>query len=147
MISQINIWLKEGKIKRQKVDDEHIGALLEYSKKDILVAKKNLDIDHETAYLLAYNSMLKSGRALMFLKGFTPDDGSQHKTTIEFCSCFIDKDLNIVDIFERMRRTRDTLNYDPYYYNSIDEEEALFAIKVAEQLVYLVSLACNAIPL
>ncbi|MFH1223608.1 MAG: HEPN domain-containing protein [Pseudomonadota bacterium] len=141
--AKIKLWLNEGKIKKQDINSNHIKILLKRSKKDVVIAKKVLNIDYETAYLVAYNSMLKSARALMFSKGYRPDDGSQHKTTIEFCSCFIDKNLNVLDVFSRMRRNRNVLNYNPYYYNCIDEGDTLLAIEIAEKFISIVSAICN----
>ena len=48
--------------------------------------KSRSDSDRRATYLLAYMAMLKTGRALMFLKGYRPDDGAQHKTVVEMTS-------------------------------------------------------------
>ena len=51
--------------------------------KNISASEKNFAIDEEACYTLAYNAMLKIARALVFLQGYRPYDGQQHKTTIE----------------------------------------------------------------
>ena len=80
---KIKIMLSQGLIKKQKVDFIHIEALLFRAKRDITVAKSNLEIDEEVTYNYAYLAMLRCGRAVVFLKGYRSIDGQQHKTIIE----------------------------------------------------------------
>lgn len=72
-----------GFLKEQPKDADQAKKLLLRSFRDIKTAKANLEIDEEAAYTFAYLAMLRSGRALMFLRGYRPTDGRQHKTVVE----------------------------------------------------------------
>ena len=68
---------KEGKIRKQKAGFVQIEALLKEAILDLEEAKKIVQLAERATYLLAYNSMLKAGRALLLLRGFVPDDVAQ----------------------------------------------------------------------
>jgi uncharacterized protein (UPF0332 family) len=126
--------IDRGLIKQQEIHNDQIISLLERAKKDIVVAKKNLKIDEEASYTFAYLAMLRTGRAVMFLKGYRPVDGQQHKTVIEFCEMFMDKEFNeLTKTFEIMRRKRNQFTYDPGIPISIAEAEN--ALKISENFV------------
>lgn len=133
---QIKTWLEQGKIKKQKTHKDQIEALITRARKDVEVAKINLDIDYDTAFSTAYNSMLKAGRALILYKGYRTDDGSQHKTTVDFCSFFMDGEkTKLSKAFDRMRRTRNIVAYDPFDYAGFEEGDVVSAIKNAEDFL------------
>ena len=104
---------KEGKIKLQPVGIIQIEELLRETLLDLKEAKKICHIADRATYLLAYMAMLKAGRALMFLKGYRPSDGAQHKTVVEMTSALLgDKYKYLVEHFETMRRKRNKLTYE-----------------------------------
>lgn len=141
---QIEIWLQEGKLKKQKPHADQIQVLLSRAKRHIDVARKNISIDLETAYTLAYNSMLKAGRALVLAKGYRTDDGGQHKTTVDFCKFFVPAtSADLTTIFDRMRRNRNILQYDPHEASEIDEEEAKDAIESARGFLNEIEHICS----
>lgn len=128
----INDLLNKGLIKKQTIDFNQIKMLLLRAKKDLMVARKNLVIDEEVAYNYAYLSMLRCGRALMFLKGFRPDDGQQHKTVIDFTAVILDPQYSdLLTKFDMMRRKRNQFTYDPLL--PVSRTEAENAIKSAEE--------------
>lgn len=136
---QIKIWLQQGKIKKQKPHLDQIRVLLEKAEKDIAVGNKVLEIDLETSFTLAYNSMLKAGRALVLSKGFRTDDGAQHKTTVDFCAFQVTKDKSdLIDIFDRMRRNRNTMTYDPFESSELEQSEVKDCLKAAADFLVLV---------
>ncbi len=53
------------KTKPQPVNATQVGKFLADAKKRAVAAKKNLAIDSETAYQIAYEAMIKGPRALM----------------------------------------------------------------------------------
>ena len=73
-----------GFIKEQKVNFKGIENLVVRAYKEIKIAQANVTIDEGTAFTIAYTSMLHAGRALMFVKGFRPSNGYQHKTVVDF---------------------------------------------------------------
>ncbi len=52
------------------------------------------------AYTFAYLAILRSGRALMILKGLRPADGRQHKTVVEVAGHFLGKEFEDLTLFE-----------------------------------------------
>jgi len=104
---------REGKIKAQKVGIIQIEELLREAISDLKEAKKICHIADRATYLLAYMAILKAGRALMFLKGYRPTDGAQHKTVVEMTSNILgDKYRDLVEHFETMRRKRNKMTYE-----------------------------------
>ena len=133
---QIKSWLDLGKIKKQEPNKDNIGALIKRAQRDIEVSKLNLDIDYDTAFSTAYNAMLKAGRAFILSKGYRTDDSAQHKTTVDFCSFFLDGETNkLAKTFDRMRRVRNTIAYDPFDYAGFEKNDVVSAIENAEKFV------------
>jgi uncharacterized protein (UPF0332 family) len=131
---RIKVMLDQGLIKKQKVDFPHIEALLLRAQKDIIVAKSNLEIDEEVTYNYAYLSMLRCGRAIIFLRGYRSVDGQQHKTIIELSGEILGKGFkNLIKKFDRMRRKRNQFTYDPFL--PVSKTEAEDVLKTAEEFV------------
>ena len=84
----------KGLLKKEEIGQDQIKALIINAKRNLSAARKNLDIDEETAYTMAYSAMLKVARALIFIQGFRPDDGQQHKTTIDVAGKILGPDFN-----------------------------------------------------
>jgi uncharacterized protein (UPF0332 family) len=130
----IKVMLDQGLIKKQKVNFTHIEALLLRAQKDIIVAKSNLEIDEEVTYNYAYLSMLRCGRAIIFLRGYRSVDGQQHKTIIELSGEILGKGFkNLIKKFDRMRRKRNQFTYDPFL--PVSKTEAEDVLKTAEEFV------------
>ncbi len=127
----INEYLTKGLLKQQKPSVSAVEKLILRSEKDLISAKANLDIDEGIAYTVAYMAMLRSGRAYMFLKGFRPADGAQHRTVVEFVSkCLGEKYADILEYFERMRRKRNIFTYEADIVISRTEAENAFETAV-----------------
>lgn len=119
-----------GFIKKEKIGTDQVKALLISASRNIIASEKNLSIDEEACYTLAYNAMLKIARALVFLQNYRPSDGQQHKTTIDVAGKILGKEFSeLIDIFDKMRRKRNQFTYDPMLPLSL--AEAKNAIKTA----------------
>lgn len=130
----VKIMLNQGLIKRQKADFSQIEALLHRAHKDIVAAKANLEIDEEVTYNYAYLSMLRCGRAIMFMKGYRSVDGQQHKTIIELSGEILGEEFkSVIKKFDHMRRKRNQFTYDPFL--PVSKIEAENALKTAEEFV------------
>lgn len=102
-----------GFITEEKIGFDQTVKHLERAKKDLAVAKANLEIDSEAAYNYAYLAMLRTGRGLMFSYGYRPIDGEQHKTVTAFCENILGKEFsNLTRNFDRMRKKRNRFTYD-----------------------------------
>lgn len=119
---------KAGKIRKQKAGFVQIEALLKEAVLDLEEAKKIAHLAERATYLLAYNAMLKAGRALMLLKGYVPDDGAQHKTVVEMTSAILgDQYRTLTDQFETMRRKRNEMTYESGTLLSKSEAQKAFS--------------------
>jgi len=119
---------REGKINNQEVGIVQIEALLKEAIFDLKEAKKISHLANRATYLLAYMAMLKAGRALMFLEGYRPIDGAQHKTVVDMTSVILgDKYRDLVDHFEIMRRKRNKMTYEAGALLSKTEAQKAFS--------------------
>ena len=84
---------REGKIRRQKAGVVQVEALLREAILDLEETKRIIHVAERATYLLAYNGMLKAGRALLLLRGYVPDDGAQHKTVVEMTTQYWEKNI------------------------------------------------------
>jgi len=75
-------FLRDKLIRRQRPDFKQIAHQLERSLKDIKTAEANLKIDRTWSYAIAYHSMIRAGRALMYSKGFLPTAKQSHNTIV-----------------------------------------------------------------
>lgn len=122
----------ESFLKKEKIGVDQVRALLMSAAKNVTAPEKNLSIDEETCYTLAYNAMLKIARALVFLQGYRPSDGRQHMTTIEVAGKILgEKFSELIQMFDKMRRKRNQFTYDPMLPLSLTE--ARNALKTAKK--------------
>jgi len=120
----------KGFIKKERIGIDQVKALLTSASKNITASEKNLSIDEEACYTLAYNAMLKLARALVFLQGYRPYDGQQHKTTIEVAGEMLGKEFSeLIVMFDKMRKKRNQITYDPMLPLSLTEAKT--ALKTA----------------
>jgi uncharacterized protein (UPF0332 family) len=101
---------QEGKIEKFRVDSKVVQEAMRIAERDLEVAEKNLEINDEWAWNIAYNAILSAGRALMFSKGYRPKGDERHVAVREFLEYFLKPDE--IAVFERMRRKRHTATYD-----------------------------------
>ena len=113
MTSPIEALKREGKLRDQRVGFNQIEGLLKDAMKDVLEAKAVLNIGERATFILTYQAMLKTGRALLFLHGLRPADGAQHRTVIQACEHLLGKPFkSLAEQFESMRRKRNQLTYE-----------------------------------
>lgn len=97
-------------------------------------AKATIGIDEEWAYTIAYHSMLRAGRALMFSLGYRPKGKDQHKTVVEFCTAALGESYKTLTTrFNRMRVKRHDFIYEPE--RPIPRTEAVKSLESAEQFI------------
>ncbi len=119
---------KAGRLRKQKAGFVQIEALLKEAILDLEEAKKIAHLAERATYLLAYNAMLKAGRALLLLGGYVPDDGSQHKTVVDMTSAMLgDQYRALTEQFETMRRKRNEMTYEAGALLSRSEAQKAFS--------------------
>lgn len=127
-------YLKQGYIKAERPNFKQIEKQILRARKDLktfhLVDKE----DPEWASAIAYQSILRAGRALLFSYGYLPADGRQHKTVVEVTGLILGpKFALITQHFDRLRKKRNV-----FFYDSEDARnftEARKAIETAEELL------------
>ena len=119
---------KAGKLRKQRAGFVQIEALLKEAILDLEEAHTIAHLAERATYLLAYNAMLKAGRALMLMHGFVPAGGGQHKTVVEMTSAVLgDHYRTLTDHFETMRRKRNVMTYEAGTLLSKSEAQRAFA--------------------
>lgn len=131
------LYLKKGLLKQQRVNFKQIEKQIVRARKDLETAQSVLAKDPEWAATIAYHAMLRSGRALLFSKGYLPADGGQHKTVVELTQRLLGKEYStLVARFEKMRRKRNIFFYESDPFGTMTEAEN--ALKAAAQLVQVI---------
>ncbi len=125
---------KSGKVKSIPIDKEQIRNLIELGKRDLVVAKKIFSTNFDWCFIVAYNSMLQSSRALMFSYGYTTSEEDHHKTVVEFSRAIVGGEMT--DMFDRMRRKRHEVTYDEA--GQISEYTAKHALETATKYLDLI---------
>jgi uncharacterized protein (UPF0332 family) len=126
------------KTKLQPINRQQIELFLARAKNKAIAARKNLVIDAEAAYQIAYEAMLKGSLALMLSRGTRPRvQLGHHRAIIEFAKRHLDpKHAPTFELFDRMRRKRNDAFYDIAF---ISTTEAAEAVTTAEDYLRLVA--------
>ena len=130
--------IEQGKLRRQRAGFVQVEALLRQAILDLEEAKKTADIAERATYLLAYMAMLKAGRALLLLKGYTPADGAQHKTVVDITANVLGEPYrDLTEQFETMRRKRNEMTCEAGALLSMSEAQQAFhqAIALVKQIL------------
>lgn len=126
-------FLKKGLIKKQHPHFEQISRLILRAEKDLQSFDRLISDDAGNAMNLAYNAMLKAGRALLYSFGYLPTDGQMHKTVVDIVASVLGDEYVIeTQQFERFRRRRHVFIYEA---EECTQTEAENAKKVAVRLI------------
>ena len=130
-------YLKNGFIKEQRPNFEQIQQQIEWAQKDLKTFGLVLSSDPEWACTIAYQAMLRMGRALIFSYGYLPADGQQHRTVVEITGKLLGKNFGLlIKYFDRMRRNRNVFFYDSLDTNN--ETQAKKSFETAGTLLKVV---------
>lgn len=128
----LNDLVERGLLKKEAIGIDQIKALIKSAKQNLSAAEKIFEIDEEACFSMAYSSMLKIARSLVYLNGRRPDDGAQHKTTVEVAGKILGTDFTfLIDKFDRMRKKRNEFTYDPLI--PLSKEETKNALNTAKE--------------
>ncbi len=121
-------------IKRQEPNFQQISRQLERALKDLKAAQANLKIDLTWTLAIAYHSMIRAGKALMYAKGYLPSTIRTHKTIVELTNLILGDDYHaLVSKLNRMRRRRHDFIYDSKNHTTLGEANS--AIQAAKKLI------------
>ncbi len=117
------------KTKPQRTDPKQIKQFFADARKRAVAARKNLAIDPETAYQIAYEAMIKASLALMLSHGQRPRKQlGHHIAIIEFAQRHLPgASAGTFALFDRMRRKRNDAFYDIALVTDTEAEEAVSA--------------------
>lgn len=117
------------KTKAQRIDPKQVRQFLQDANKRAATARKNLAIDAEAAYQIAYEAMIKGSLALMLSHGQRARvQLGHHIAIIEFAAKHLDPSLApTFALFDRMRRKRNDAFYDIALITDTEAEEAVLA--------------------
>jgi len=116
--------------KKQKIDPRQVKQFLADAEKKAVAARKNLEIDEETAYQTAYQAVLKASLALMLSHGERPRvQLGHHVAILEFAQKHLGPaHASTFDLFDRMRRKRNDSFYDIAIISEVEASEAVAAV-------------------
>ena len=133
---RIEDYFREGLLRKGKVDREEVKGSLEIAERFLKRAKGNLKIEYfDVSFILAYNSMFHSARALLFSFGVKE---RSHFAMIEFLKEKLkenEKALEFLNILDSYRISRHAIQYRGELCSKIDAEES---IKDAEKFLRFV---------
>ena len=128
----------EGKLRDQPVGFVQIEGMMKDALKDIQEAKAVAEIGERAPFLLAYQAMLKIGRALLMLQKLRPADGAQHRTVVQVCEVLLGSSFeNLAEQFETMRRKRNELLYE--FGGLLSSAEIEASLRDAEEWLRVIS--------
>jgi hypothetical protein len=127
-------YLKRGLLKKCEPDFRQISQQLCRAIRDMRTFKLVIKEDPEWAATIAYQSMLRVGRAILFSYGYLPADGQQHKTVVEITSGILGKKYEVITRqFDRFRKKRNVFFYESR--ETGNTSEAMQAADIAMKLV------------
>jgi uncharacterized protein (UPF0332 family) len=133
-MNNLQQYLHRGLLKEQPPDFRQIERQILRAEKDLHTLGLVIKEDPVWASTIAYQAMLRAGRALLFSEGVLPSDGRQHKTVIEVTGKFLGGEYKVlVQQFERLRRKRNVFFYDSE--ESVSATEAVKTIQTAKTLL------------
>ncbi len=123
-----------GLIEPCQVPQPEIQGLLELARRDVRTAHELMNIDLDWALIVAYNSALQAGLALVYAKGYRPRGAERHKTLIRFLQATLDPSLRPkLNRLDRIRRKRHQAVYR--LAGAVSETEARGTIQFAGEFV------------
>jgi uncharacterized protein (UPF0332 family) len=125
------------KTKLQHINPKQVKQFFADAQKRTTAARKNLAIDAETAYEIAYEAMIKGSLALMLSHGQRPRKQlGHHIAIIEFAQQHLAScPATTFILFDRMRRKRNDAFYD---VTIISDTEAQEGVSTAEQYLLFI---------
>lgn len=127
-------YINQGLIKTQQPNFKQIEKQILRAEKDFKTFRLVEEEDPEWASTIAYQAMLRIGRALLFSYGYLPVERQQHKTVVEITGKVLGPNFNLViKQFDRLRKKRNIFFYDSEDAQNLTEAEK--ALETAKNLL------------
>jgi uncharacterized protein (UPF0332 family) len=129
------VYQGQGLLKKCEPDFRQIALQISRAIRDMHTLHLVIDEDPEWAATIAYQSMLRAGRAMLFSYGYLPADGQQHKTVVELTSKLLGRKYEeVTRQFDRFRKKRNV-----FFYESRESGNKSEALKAAETALMLIN--------
>ena len=123
-----------GLLKKSDPDFRQISRQINRAILDMRAFSLVVEADPEWAATIAYQAMLRTGRALIYSYGYLPADGQRHKTVVEITGALLGRDYEIVTRqFERFRKKRNVFFYESTGTGTTTD--AVLAAETAKKLI------------
>ncbi|MFH1798127.1 MAG: hypothetical protein ABH844_02110 [Candidatus Omnitrophota bacterium] len=104
-------YLSNDLLKRQSPNFRQIEKQVSSAEKDLRTFYLVVDEDPEWASTIAYQAMLRMGRALLFSHGYLPTNRQQHKTVVEITGSILGPEFSVITRqFNRLRKKRNVFS-------------------------------------
>jgi hypothetical protein len=125
---------ERGLVEETRPDFRQISKLLARALQDLSTARANVSIDKEWAYTIAYQAMLRAGKAIVMAEGWRPRGRDQARTIVLLVGEILGEEArSLVNGFDRMRRKRQDFMEEPE--TPIPRYEVEGALKDAQTLI------------
>ena len=133
-MQEFKSYISKGLLKKRRHNFKQIKQQIARAVKDLDTFKTVVNDDPEWAAAIAYQAMLRAGRALLYAYGYLPADGQQHKTVVEVTGMILGQDFyGIVKQFDKLRRKRNV-----FFYDSLDTSNVAEAKKAGRAAIQLI---------
>lgn len=123
----LNRLIKEGKLRKQNSDIVFLNNLLGAARRNFEAAALIKGKVNEASFKLIYEGLLQIGRLILFLNGYRPDDGEQHKTTFLVAGELLGEEYrDLITKIQKFRIKRNICVYEPAGLISRSETEAIY---------------------
>lgn len=129
------VYQGRGLLKKCEPDFRQVALQISRAIRDMHTLHLVIEEDPEWAATIAYQSMLRAGRAKLFSYGYLPADGQQHKTVVELTSKILGRKYEeVTRQFDRFRKKRNV-----FFYESRESGNKSEALKAAETALMLIN--------
>ena len=124
-------------VRERQIGLDQVIRYLKRARKDLLTARKILEIDTPAALDLIYKAMFHSANGLIRFYGLRPGRISQHKAVVEATGRILGRPADILVLkFDKLRQKRNYFEYGAGFRSSKEEIEN--AQKFARRFLKLV---------
>ena len=125
---------ERGLVEEVRPDFRQISKLFARALQDLSTARANVTIDKEWAYTIAYQALLRAGKAIVMAEGWRPRGRGQARTIVLLVGETLgDEARSLINAFDRMRRRHQEFMEQPE--TPIPRYEVEGALKDAQALI------------
>jgi hypothetical protein len=131
----LDLYLRNGWIRRHETAPDEIGNLLEIAERDI-AQSQTPGLGPEWRFDIAYNAALQLAVASLAASGFRADRQNKHQRSIECLAFTVGLEKRDVGLLDLCRRKRHTAVYEQV--GAVSDQEASEMIALSQRLRRLV---------